>query len=84
MKGGDTERGYYLVDFSISAQNLTELGGSVMKKFLKDEEGVTAIEYGLLASLVALALITGAGLVGTWLDGIFTTISNQGSVPSSP
>jgi pilus assembly protein Flp/PilA len=46
-------------------------------RFLKDEEGVTAIEYGLIAVLIALSIIVGAGLVGTWLDNTFTYVSNQ-------
>lgn len=45
--------------------------------FFKDEEGVTAIEYGLLASLIALAIITGATALGGKLDAVFTYISTQ-------
>jgi pilus assembly protein Flp/PilA len=44
-------------------------------KFLREEDGVTAIEYGLIASLVAVAIVVGAGLLGTALDGIFTRIA---------
>ncbi len=36
-----------------------------MVRFLKDEEGATAIEYGLIAALISVAIIIGAGLVGT-------------------
>lgn len=43
--------------------------------FLKDEEGVTAIEYGLIASLIALAIIVGAGLLGTNLNQLFNDIA---------
>ena len=35
-----------------------------MKRFLKDEEGVTAIEYGLIASLIAIAIIVAVTAVG--------------------
>ena len=44
---------------------------------VESERGVTAIEYGLLASLIALAIIVGAGLLGTKLDTMFTTIANK-------
>lgn len=47
---------------------------SVMR-FLNDEEGVTAIEYGLLAALIAVMIIAGATLVGTQLDVIFRFIA---------
>jgi pilus assembly protein Flp/PilA len=46
-----------------------------VKRFIRDEEGVTAIEYGLLAALIAVAIIVGAGLVGTNLNQLFTRIS---------
>jgi pilus assembly protein Flp/PilA len=41
-------------------------------RFLKDESGATAIEYGLIAALISLALITGGTLVGNQLDAKFT------------
>ena len=43
--------------------------------FLKDEEGATAIEYGLLAALISVAIIVTVTTLGTNLDGIFTTVS---------
>ncbi|MCG6114373.1 MAG: Flp family type IVb pilin [Mesorhizobium sp.] len=46
-------------------------------KFLKDESGATAIEYGLIAALIALAIVTGAGLLGTALDNQFSGIADQ-------
>ncbi len=48
---------------------------SATRRFLRDEEGVTAIEYGLIAALVALAIIGGATALGEGLDGLFTRIS---------
>ena len=44
--------------------------------FLKDEEGATAIEYGLLASLIAVAIIGTVMLIGTNLNTTFTTVAN--------
>ena len=46
-------------------------------RFLKDNSGVTAIEYGLIATLVALAIITAVTAVGTGLQGTFTTVSTS-------
>lgn len=47
----------------------------MMKKFWKDEDGVTAIEYGLMAALVALAITVGAGLLGTNLNTLFNDVA---------
>jgi pilus assembly protein Flp/PilA len=43
--------------------------------FLKDEEGVTAIEYALIAVLVAIALVGGATLLGTNINGRFDQVA---------
>ncbi len=47
-------------------------------RFMKDESGATAIEYGLIAALIAVAIITGATTLGSTLnakfDGIATTV----------
>lgn len=50
---------------------------SAVMKFLKDEEGVTAIEYGLIAALIAVAIIGTVQGVGTSLNGVFQFISDQ-------
>ena len=46
-----------------------------LMSFLKDEEGATAIEYGLIAALVAVAIVVGATALGTSLDNTFTSVS---------
>ena len=51
-------------------------------RFFKDEEGVTAIEYGLLAALIALAIIVGAGLLGTNLNALFNYIAGRVTPPA--
>ncbi|MBW0450739.1 Flp family type IVb pilin [bacterium M00.F.Ca.ET.228.01.1.1] len=43
--------------------------------FVRDEEGVTAIEYGLIATLIALAIITGVTAIGTNLEAKFMLIA---------
>lgn len=49
----------------------------LLSRFFKDESGATAIEYGLIAALIALAIITGATAVGTNLGAKFTKIASQ-------
>ena len=48
-----------------------------LMKFLRDEDGVTAIEYGLIAGLVAVLIIAGATIMGTSLNTIFSNIGTQ-------
>jgi pilus assembly protein Flp/PilA len=48
---------------------------NIVKKFVKDEEGVTAIEYGLIAALIAVVIIGAVTNVGTALVGIFGQIA---------
>ena len=47
------------------------------KQFLRDESGATAIEYGLIAALIAVVIITAVTSVGTNLSGTFNTISGK-------
>jgi pilus assembly protein Flp/PilA len=44
------------------------------KQFMSNEEGVTAIEYGMIAALIAVIISGTVALVGTALDGVFTSI----------
>ena len=46
-------------------------------RFLKDESGATAIEYGLIAALVAVVLVTALTTMGTSLKTTFTTVSGK-------
>ena len=48
---------------------------NAIKKFMQDEEGAVAIEYGLLAALIAIAIVVGARLLGRNLCGIFNSIA---------
>ena len=47
----------------------------MLTKFLKDENGATAIEYGLIAALIALVIIAGAQLAGQNLLATFNTVA---------
>lgn len=48
----------------------------IFARFVKEESGATAIEYGLIAALIALAIMVGAGAVGNSLDAKFQGISD--------
>jgi pilus assembly protein Flp/PilA len=43
----------------------------------RTEEGVTAIEYGLIAALIAVAIIGAVALVGTNLTNVFNSVANN-------
>lgn len=46
-------------------------------RFLKDESGATAIEYGLIAALISVALIAGATTLGTALNNQFIKLATK-------
>jgi len=48
-----------------------------IKAFFQDESGATAIEYGLLAALIAIAAIAAMSTVGTKLSGAFSKVGNS-------
>ena len=54
-----------------------------IKRFVKDEEGVTAIEYGLIAALIAVVIAGAVVAVGSNLNVVFTTIATCLSSPSA-
>jgi pilus assembly protein Flp/PilA len=49
----------------------------LVARFVKDESGATAIEYGLIAALIAIAIIFGAGALGTAINEKFVLIKNE-------
>lgn len=50
---------------------------TMFKRFAADESGATAIEYGLIASLIAVAIIAALGSVSTSLKNSFTNIAGK-------
>lgn len=48
-----------------------------LRRLATEEDGVTAIEYGLLAALVGVAIITASALLGTKLSGLFTALADK-------
>jgi len=58
-------------------------------RFLKDDSGATAIEYGLIAALISVALIAGASSLGTALNTQFSNLATivgnpQSAIPPAP
>lgn len=49
----------------------------MLKRFLKNEDGATAIEYGLIAALIGVAIILTVTAVGDSLNGTFTAVSTE-------
>ncbi len=47
----------------------------LFKRFRRDEEGATMVEYGLMVALIAVVAMVGAGLLGIAVDGIFQQIA---------
>ena len=54
-----------------------------LRSFIRGEDGAAAIEYGLIAALIAIAIIVGATLLGTSLDGLFTRLGNCMATPTT-
>ncbi len=48
-----------------------------IRKFIKNDKGATAIEYGLIAALIAVAMITAVRAVGTKVGGTFNVVSGN-------
>jgi pilus assembly protein Flp/PilA len=49
----------------------------MLETFVRDQNGATAIEYGLIAALIAVAIIGGLTAVGTNLSATFTNVSSN-------
>ncbi len=48
----------------------------LLRRFMLCQQGVTAIEYALIASLIAIVIVTAIGSVGTSLNSSFTNVAN--------
>ncbi|MBI1273614.1 MAG: Flp family type IVb pilin [Alphaproteobacteria bacterium] len=56
---------------------------NLLIRFVKEESGATAIEYGLIAALISVAIVVALGEVGTELNNTFTTVKGKLVAPSS-
>jgi pilus assembly protein Flp/PilA len=50
---------------------------NLVSKFFKDESGATAIEYGLIAALIAVVIIGAVGLLGEGIRDTFNTVAGE-------
>jgi pilus assembly protein Flp/PilA len=50
---------------------------NLFSRFVRDESGATAIEYGLIAALISVVIITGLTLIGGSLNTMFTTVAGD-------
>ncbi len=50
---------------------------NLFSRFVRDESGATAIEYGLIAALIAVVIITALTTVGTKLTATFNSVANN-------
>lgn len=55
----------------------------IFRRFVKDESGATAVEYGLIASLVGVAIIAGVSALGTSLNSTFQGVASMVNGPSA-
>lgn len=68
-------RSWGVADVSLNWSVIMDKFVLATRRFLRDEEGVTAIEYGLIAALIAVVIIGAVSTVGTNLDTVFTTVA---------
>jgi pilus assembly protein Flp/PilA len=59
---------------------------NLFARFLKDESGATAIEYGLIAALISVGIIAGAGSLGNSINSTFDKLGTKmdGAAPAAP
>ena len=57
---------------------------NLFNRFIEDESGATAIEYGLIAALIAVGIIAGARSIGTSVNGQFENIATEVNTATTP
>jgi pilus assembly protein Flp/PilA len=55
---------------------------NLVKRFARDESGATAIEYGLIAAGISVAIIVAVQTLGGTLNGVFTNVNNRLQPPA--
>ena len=57
---------------------------SLLNRFVADESGATAIEYGLIATLIGVAIIAGATALGGALNDTFQSVADDNFAAAAP
>jgi pilus assembly protein Flp/PilA len=47
---------------------------SLIRRFVRDERGITSIEYALIASIISICAVASVGVIGTRVNGMFNRI----------
>jgi pilus assembly protein Flp/PilA len=77
-------RSWWVTNSQLNRSVIMEKFVLATRRFMRDEEGVTAIEYGLIASLIAVLIIGGVTVVGDRLCLTFNTIATAlGGTPDA-
>jgi pilus assembly protein Flp/PilA len=63
--------------FARLAASLHTLGFTVQSRLRNDEKGATAVEYGLMVAVIAVALIVGFGAFGSELSTVFSNLTTK-------
>ena len=63
--------------FACGVNSAQESAMNFFQRLLRDDRGATAIEYGLIAALIAVAAVTVLGTVGTNLSSVFSTVASD-------
>jgi pilus assembly protein Flp/PilA len=62
---------------------ISAYASSQITRFRREDEGATAVEYGLIIGLISVAVIAGAIVIGGWVGGAFTAVGTKlGGVPT--
>jgi len=56
----------------------------VVKRFVKDEEGLETVEYAIITGLIVAATITAIGILGTWVNTQFNTVNTAVGATGAP
>jgi pilus assembly protein Flp/PilA len=56
---------------------------TLLARFARDNAGATAVEYGLIAALIGVAIVAGASALGGTIDGLFTSMASPMETTSS-
>jgi pilus assembly protein Flp/PilA len=75
--GQSDQRNKKVGGFAVEKWNRSSQMSKLVARFVKDESGATAIEYGLIAALIAVAIIAGAGALGTAINDKFMYITGK-------